>query len=256
MSYWGKLLSLEAWGGQENKTVLRKRIEEYLKLDSRGALHIHDIVKGLCLNDFLWLGTTPKVTSKQDFEIRQKLLQEYVQWLFTSLLRGIVRAFWYVAESTDGDILYFPRHIWHKISHLWLEMYSKDNFIKTELTSKDNYNYGMIKLIPKKNTFRLICVPSKRSPSLLQDKLTPHHQKDQDVKFNTYRANVLRPVRLILQKKLSERSQVDSCYSATAYSTQQIANNILAFKSELLQITPKMPKLYFVKFDMKECYDR
>lgn len=89
----GKLLSLEAWGGQENKTVLRKRIEEYLKLDSRGALHIHDIVKGLCLNDFLWLGTTPKVTSKQDFEIRQKLLQEYVQWLFTSLLRGIVRAF-------------------------------------------------------------------------------------------------------------------------------------------------------------------
>lgn len=252
----GKLLSLEAWGGQGNKTILRKRVEEYLKLDSRGSMHIHDIVKGLRLNDYQWLGTTPKVTSKQDFEIRQKLLQDYVHWLFSTLLKEIIRAFWYVSETTDGEILFFPRHIWHKISQLWLETYSKDNFIRSALTGSESYNYGILELIPKKDTFRVICVPSKRSPHLLDTKLTPEQQKDQDIKFNIYRANVLRPVRLILQTKFNERSQIDTCYSTTAFSTQQIADRILAFKTKLLQKFPSMPKLYFIKFDMKECYDR
>ncbi|KAG5417536.1 EST2 [Candida metapsilosis] len=252
----GKLLSLEAWGGQENKTIIRKRVEEFLKLDSRGALQVHDIVKGLRLNDFHWLGTTSKVTSKQDFEIRQKLLQQYVHWLFSTIVRNIIRSFWFVAESADGEVFYFPRHIWHKISYLWLEMYSGDNLIKSGLTGQEKYNYGMLKLIPKKDTFRLICVPAKRSPTLLDSKLSADEQREQDIKFNIYRANVLRPVRLILQTNLAERRNIDPCYSTTASSTHQIAERILAFKADLSQKFPTMPKLYFVKFDMKECYDR
>ncbi|KAI5957997.1 EST2 [Candida theae] len=252
----GKLLSLEAWGGQANKAIIRNRVEEFLKLESLGIMHVHDIQKGLHLNHYQWLGTSPKVTSKQDFEIRKKLLEKYIYWLFSKVVIGVVRSFWYVTQSTDGEMYYFPRHVWHKTSHLWLERYSRDNFVQTVLTGQESYNYGMLKLIPKRNTFRVICAPSKRSPYLLNTKLTPEAQREQDIKFNTYRANVLRPVRLILQTKFNKRSQIDSCYSATASSTQQIANRILNFKSELLQKHSCIPKLYFIKFDMKECYDR
>ncbi|KAI5951479.1 EST2 [Candida jiufengensis] len=253
----GKILTIEAWGGEKNKKIIRKRIVDYIKLDSNGCLNIHEIMKDLQLKDFTWLGTTSNITSKQDFEIRKNLLKQYITWLFDSLLKKIVKAFWYITESTSGEILFFPRHVWHKISTLWLENYAKDNFIKTTLVGNEKYNYGKLKLVPKKNSFRLICVPVKRSTRLLTEKLSEYEQERQRIEFNVFKANTLRPIRLILIQKLNSKIETDVRFSVTATSNRVVANRMVDFRSRLLSLYDgKIPKLYMIKFDMKECYDR
>lgn len=257
----GKLFNLECWGGLENKKIIRKNIIRYLKLESISKMHIHDVCTGLQLVDFVWFGKNGKngersIHSKQDFEIRFQMMQRYMHWVFEHLVKKIIRNFFYVTESTQGEVLYFPRYIWHKIYNLWLEQYARENFIPTQLTGMEKYNYGRIKLIPKRNTFRVICVPAKRSVSSLGVKLDEKHREKQEIEFNVFRANELRPVRLVLLKKLNEKRQMDISYTTTAISNQQVADKILKFRSELLDKFGAIPPLYVVKFDMKECYDR
>ncbi|KAI5963342.1 EST2 [Candida pseudojiufengensis] len=252
----GKLLPLDAWGGEINKKIIRHKVVEYMNLDPNGTLNVHEITKNLHLKDFVWLGGL-KGSSKQDFEIRSVLLKKYITWIFGTLLKKIVKAFWYTTETTSGEILFFPRHTWYKISTLWLEKYAEDNFIRTNLLGDEKYNYGRLKLVPKKNSFRLICVPIKRSANVLTAQLNEAEQERQKIEYNVYRANTLRPVRLILIHKLNQKIQNDIRYSTTASSTKYVANRIIEFKSNLLeQYSGKIPKLHMIKFDMKECYDR
>ncbi|CAK9435686.1 uncharacterized protein LODBEIA_P04130 [Lodderomyces beijingensis] len=253
----GKLLSLEAWGGPANKKVFRDKTIQYLKLESQSRVHIHDICQGLKLSGFEWFGKA-SISSKQDFEVRTTMMQQYTQWIFESLVKKIIKEFWHVSVSTDGKMLYFPKYVWHKISYLWLERYAQENFIQTGLTGREKYNYGKIKLIPKRATFRVVCVPAKREIAHVARKLDPQTMTKQEIAFNIFRANELRPVRLTLLKKLNERKRENVCYQTTATSNQQVAERIMDFRAELLTKFggTSIPKLYMVKWDMRECYDQ
>lgn len=138
----GKLLPLDAWGGTENKKVIQDRIVDFLRLGANERLHLDDVLSGIKLLKFKWLGVGNNISSQQDFQIRKRLLEGYINWVFISLVKNIVRAFWYVTELSNMDrlkLFYFTHSIWNELSLNWITKYAKETLYKLYHQSpKDN----------------------------------------------------------------------------------------------------------------------
>lgn len=256
----GKLFPLDAWGGAENKKIIKDRIVDFLRLGAGERLHLEDILKGIKLQKFTWLGSGGKIMSKQDFHIRKSLLEGYMYWVFQYLVKNIVRAFWYVTELSNLDhmkLFYFTHEIWNELSHNWITKYTKRNLVKVEPPeTKEKFIYGKMRLIPKRDSFRVVCVPLRQSLDSFNDKRNYNLKQKEKLEYLQYQKNVLRPVRQILQLKLNSLRKSDMGHRSSVNSANEVAELILTFRNRLLKKHDTLPVLYMMKFDMKECYDR
>ncbi|EMG45629.1 hypothetical protein G210_4173 [Candida maltosa Xu316] len=258
----GHLLPLDAWGGPINKKIIQERIVDFIKLGSGGRLHIDDIVRGIKLQDFTWFGNIiGRATSKQEFHIRQSLLIGYVRWLIDSLVKTILRSFWYITDSSNMEstkLLHFPHFTWNSLFSNWMVSYSKQNLEKVDETNfTGKYDYGKLKLVPKKSSFRVICVPIKRSYASIGQKLSPSEVERELYEFRKYSTNVLHPVRQVLRLKVNEQKKAKPSYATSVYSSTEVVEKIVKFRDRLVtKFGEETPLVYMIKFDMKECYDR
>ena len=60
----------------------------------------------------------------------------------------------------------------------------------------------------------------------------------------------------ILRLKLSKLRDTYESYRASVHSSSDVAEKILDYRDSLLTRFGEIPKLFILKFDMKECYDR
>ena len=256
----GKLLPLDAWGGISNKKILKDRVVDFLLLGANEKLHMDDLFRGIKLKDFKWLGRANQISSKQDFELRTTFLKGYLWWLFDYVLKNILRTFWYITETSSimsSELHHFPQYLWKGLYESWVSKYANKNLVKMpSKIQKEQLPCGKIKLIPKRSSFRVICVPSKRSLKLINQKLDPDVLEKEKQEFERYRKEVLLPVGQILRLKLSKLKHQYASYRASVHSSSEVADQILDYRDSLLVRFGKLPKLYIIKFDMKECYDR
>lgn len=256
----GKLLPLDAWGGTENKKVIQDRIVDFLRLGANERLHLDDVLSGIKLLKFKWLGVGNNISSQQDFQIRKRLLEGYINWVFISLVKNIVRAFWYVTELSNMDrlkLFYFTHSIWNELSLNWITKYAKGNLVQVESPeSKGQFTNGKIKLIPKRGGFRVICVPLKQSLYSFNNKRNFALKQKEKWDYIFYQKYTLLPVRQVLQLKLNALRKSDMGHRSSVNSTNEVADRILTFRNDLLKKNKTLPVLYMIKFDMKECYDR
>ncbi|KAF6062899.1 Telomerase ribonucleoprotein complex - RNA binding domain family protein [Candida albicans] len=229
----GKLLPLDAWGGVSNKKIIKDRVVDFLLLGANEKIHMDDLFRGIRLKDFKWLGRAHQISSKQDFELR------------TAFLKG------------ELELNYFPQYLWKELYESWVSKYAKNNLVKMpSKIQREQLPCGKIKLIPKRSSFRVICVPIKRSLKLLNKKLELDTLEKEKREFERYRKEVLSPVGQILRLKLSKLRDTYESYRASVHSSSDVAEKISDYRDSLLTRFGEIPKLFILKFDMKECYDR
>lgn len=256
----GKLFPLEVWGSTRNKSILFRNVVMILNSSLHQQYFVQESLKSVSITEIPWLGKTRRITSKQDHESRCIMLRFFVEWFYFHCVTDIIKLFWYVTESTseESTLFYFPHYNWNVISGPWVSKYI-ETFLEEvrmgeELHVKGldcKFNYGRMRLIPKKRDFRFICVPS-RTPfglSRNQDAKTVEKQKYEYIRYVN---GILRPVRQILSRRSNE---VRNRTIPRSRSFRDIATQISSFKFSLLDRFGQVPNLYFVKFDMKTCYD-
>lgn len=208
-------------------------------------MEIHIIANKLQSSKIEWLGKSPKATSLQDSQNRTIILVRFLHWFYSEFLNNLVGSFWYVTETSRGsgmELLFYPHLIWSEITTPWMTNYELNNL--KDVTSTCNihghnvngkgFYHGKLRLIPKPNDFRLLCIPIKSKSS----------------QFNHHMYNYIYPVRSLLREKLNKKSKTSKYPSC--HSTVEV---IIKLKEFLKLSNRKGEKLFLIKFDMKQCYD-
>ncbi|CAI5757063.1 unnamed protein product [Candida verbasci] len=249
----GKIMSLDAWGGPKNKIMIKRKIKQFLDMKPYEKFSTHELISGLQLSKFKFLGRTPYCMCKQDHETRKKFLKLYIKWIF-KMVKRLLKCFWYITEytsSSDNELYYFSQFLWTRLCIHWETEYVKKFLVQCQITGNERFNFGSVRIIPKVSKFRTICIPSRISINYKGLELDEKAKTSQRIQFTIYSKQQIAPVRQILQLKLNQIKQMKLSYQSTVYSKFEIMQRIKEFK-----LKNKGKKFFILKFDMMECFDR
>lgn len=249
----GKTFPLSVWGSNKNKCRILKHLAKFITNGKYDRLMVHTVLKNILVTEIRWLGK-PAVTSPQDLVKRTAMLGAFVQWLFERYTCGAIAKVWHVTEATNSTgLLFYPHSVWRQLTLAWLLSYIERYLFETKRDGStahfEKFNYGDLRLVPKKNDFRVLCVPIKR-PFLVDD-ITKEQVFAYKKEYDTFKKNVVLPVLQLIHDKNKRAVQ----RHPRCYSVLDILARIMRFKAQLLQKHETLPKLYMVKLDMKHCFD-
>jgi telomerase reverse transcriptase len=160
----------------------------------------------------------------------------------------LLASFFHITHiSSSNELFFFHHKTWDRISEPFIQKYLETYLVERDILSDIALNADFtdsiksrFKVMPKKaNDFRVINTPLRG--------LTPSKDFEYMNKVN----NEIRPAKRILnQLRLSQTSKFRKITSMS-----QISRFIGQFKEVLNENYSQIPELYFVKFDVKACYD-
>lgn len=264
----GKLVPFEIWGTSKNRAVAFKKTAAFLKAGKHEGSDIRTLTLEFALTDMTWLGKSAQITSRQDYDMRFMLLSNFLNWLFSDFVCKLVREFWHVTDSTRpvpnavGGLLYYNHLTWNKLTRQWLKDYIARYMIEAEIATNQDlqkfqrFNYGRLRLIPKANDFRVLCIPIK-TPSLYDFKLPFQNFQENKFEYLNHINNVIGPVRDLIREKARFQMQKMGQHHPRCISTSEVVLQIKQYKLRLKEEgIDDFSKVCAVKFDMKHCYDR
>lgn len=243
------------FGNSRNKEKINAAIKKYISANRRDSLDISELAAGLNISSIKWIGKTGHITSTHDYLMRVQLLRNFLKWLFNAFICNSIRNFWHVAEvssskSHNMSLAFFPHSSWKALTRNWIKSYVENYLDEVTATQKDDQEkilHGRLRVIPKSNDFRPLCVPFNNHGQ--HSKSNPRTCFDA---YKSYDRNVMRPLRDILR---TQQLKAGKGECPRSYSLRDVCKHLAKFKCSLGLNSVCQPKLYGFKFDMKHCYD-
>ncbi|KAL6937451.1 hypothetical protein ACO0RG_003958 [Hanseniaspora osmophila] len=253
-----KLFPLELWGEKHNKAIVFHNLNKLLKMDINKSIPMHLLLQEISFNKMTWIGQT----SSKDNPNFRKEGERFFEWFYLKFFPKIVKTFFYVTNisSKITQIVYYRQDVYMKIVYPFISKYCDDNLQKNKTcvllpndiqTKNQNQNKIMhdlsclhttLRIVPKNlklpNDLRFISIPS------------PHIQFKDLMKFKWFVQDHIIPVRKILQHIRLHYLSVSDSFPKLS-NLYEIPILIKNFKN-LLKVKDSV---YFLKFDVKSCYD-
>ncbi|KAK8055527.1 hypothetical protein PG993_000754 [Apiospora rasikravindrae] len=232
-----------------NKGVVMKKIDQFIHLRRFEGTYLHEVMQGMKVTDIGWLAPERLLvhkTSQTDIQKRIELFQEFLYYVFDSLLIPLIRSNFYVTESnTHTYQLFFFRHdIWKYVAEPAMAAVKSKMFeevsIDAALKILDSRSLGFsqVRLLPKESSIRPIM-------NLRRRMVTKGNTNTLGPSINT----ILGPVHTMLQL---EKSLNPAKLGATMFSVGDIYKRLKTFKSK---IQHSAKPLYFAKVDVQAAFD-
>lgn len=247
------LLPSDAFGvgpdGAQNHQHIMMSIDKFVQMRRFESMTLHRVVQGLRVKSIPWLclpGKEGSKLSKSDHSKRLELLHEFVYYVFDSVLIPLIRANFYVTESSAhrNRLFYFRQDVWRKLSEpsltgLKLNMYSniKPHQARQKLQCR-TLGYSHIRLLPKDQGARPITNLRRRQWKIVSGRRM----------LGTSINNQLAQLFSVLNY---ERYQDPAPLGSAMFSVADLHGRLTKFKSANPQGSP----LFFVKVDIQSCFD-
>ncbi|KAK7738484.1 Telomerase reverse transcriptase [Cytospora paraplurivora] len=252
-----KIIPREFWGHDEvqahNWRIFLRKVDNFIRLRRFETISLHEVIQGFKIIEIEWLeppGLKHRKCSQTDFRKRSEIFQEFLYYIFDSLVIPLIRSNFYVTESNVHRYgLYFFRHdVWKHITEpamaeLKAKMFEEvkvDEALRIRDSRRLGYNLGFshIRLLPKKTSIRPIMNLRRRA-------FMANGKKTLGQSINA----ILGPVynMLKLEKDL-DASRLGSAID----SVGAIYERISGFKQWLGQ---DHGPLYFAKVDVQAAFD-
>ncbi|BGP48846.1 Telomerase reverse transcriptase [Rhodotorula kratochvilovae] len=234
------------WGSDANCRVVQSRISAFIRMRRFETTSLHALMQGFSLLSCEWLSASAQKPTAEDMEKRKELLSEFLFWLFDGFVIDLIRTTFYVTDAAthQNRPLYFRQDDWSALCAPLLaqlgssvfEQVPSSQLIPLQRTRELGFSY--VRLLPKESGVRPI-VNLARRPI----KLGLNGQKE-----------VGQPINKILQGVFDKRKP--HLVGSLVADPQQIFAKLRAFKRRMLdKHGGEMPKLYFVKVDVRAAYD-
>ncbi|KGO64785.1 Telomere reverse transcriptase [Penicillium italicum] len=267
-----KLIPRQFWGvgpdGISNLKLLLRHVDRFIKLRRFESLSLHEVCKGIKTTSIPWLEppqvqtTSPSKTRSKialsDLHKRTELLHEFVFWIFDSILIPLIRSHFYVTESqTHRNRLFYFRHdLWQQLTQQPFGELKAMMFEELEpdqaqrVLARRSLGFGALRLLPKSTGLRPILNLRKRA--LKQSTWG---------KRKTYlAASINASITPIYNMLTYECQQAPAKLGSSMLSIGDMHRRLKAYKEQLSKrlpsvSQPKLPPMYFVKLDIKACFD-
>ncbi|KAK8050638.1 RNA-directed DNA polymerase [Apiospora phragmitis] len=248
-----KIVPDEFWGvgpaQEHNKRVAMKMVGQFIYLRRFEGMYLHEVMRGMKITEVGWLSPERLMvhkTSQTDIQKRLELFQEFLYYVFDSLLIPLIRSNFYVTESnTHKYQLFFFRHdVWKYVAEPAMAAVKSKMFeevsIDAALKILDSRSLGFsqVRLLPKESSIRPIM-------NLRRRMVTKGNSNTLGPSINT----ILGPVHTMLQL---EKSMNPAKLGATMFSVGDIYKRVKEFKSNIHQ---SAKPLYFAKVDVQAAFD-
>ncbi|KGO41911.1 Telomere reverse transcriptase [Penicillium expansum] len=270
-----KLIPRQFWGvgpdGISNLKLVLRHVDRFIKLRRFESLSLHEVCKGIKITSIPWLEppqvqtTSPSKTRSKvalsDLHKRTELLHEFMFWIFDSILISLIRSHFYVTESqTHRNRLFYFRHdLWQHLTEQPFGELKATMFEELEpdraqrVLARRSLGFGALRLLPKSTGLRPILNLRKRA--LKQSTWG---------KQPTYlAASINTSITPIYNMLTYERQQTPAKLGSSMLSIGDMHRRLKAYKEQLSKRLPsvsnpsrsKLPPMYFVKLDIKACFD-
>ncbi|KAJ5841227.1 Telomere reverse transcriptase [Penicillium rubens] len=269
-----KLIPRQFWGagpdGISNFKLVLRHVDRFIKLRRFESLSLHEVCKGVKITSIPWLEpqvqTTPtsKTRSKialSDLHKRTELFHEFIFWFFDSILIPLIRSHFYVTESqTHRNRLFYFRHdLWQQLTKQPFGDLKATMFEELEpdqaqrVLARRSLGFGALRLLPKSTGLRPILNLRKRA-----------WKESSWGNSKTYlAASINSTITPVYNMLTYECQQVPAKLGSAMLSIGDMHRRLKAYKEQLSKGLPlgsnpwqsKLPQMYFVKLDIKGCFD-
>ncbi|KAJ5938172.1 hypothetical protein N7454_004514 [Penicillium verhagenii] len=178
-----RLIPLKFFGdgpeGLFNRKAIMKHVDSFIKMRRFESPSLHEVCTGLKIANISWLAS-PKLHNPQggentkmslsDFRKRMEMFQEFIYYIFDSILLPLVRANFYVTESQihRNRLFYFRHDVWQRLTKQPLANLKTAMFEEIEtsraqrLLNQRSLGVGSLRLLPKSSGIRPILNLRKR----------------------------------------------------------------------------------------------
>lgn len=241
---------VEIYGSKHNKAVILESLSLLIFGDKGTSLRMAELMNGIHLQDVRWLGKHYEGKwNKQDYEKRRRYFECFINWLFGQFFPYLLASFFHITHiSSSKELLFFRHATWNELSNIAIRNYKEENLKHAQFGIKEGGNesndfvlHCKFRIMPKKNNeFRVINVP-----------LRGRTYEDQ-AEYDEYVRKEVRPTKWILSQLRHLKPSKFPKITATS--------DVPVILREFKEMTCKSKKsfdsnLYFIKFDVKECYD-
>ncbi|PNH76610.1 hypothetical protein VD0001_g907 [Verticillium dahliae] len=264
-----KLIPDDFWGSgssrRSNKQLVMTKVHHFVKLRRFESLSLSEVASGLKVTDIGWLappGLKSQKTSLTDMNKRLEILNEFLYYVFDSLLIPLLRSNFYVTESSVHRYkLFFFRHdIWRYVAEPAMAELKATMFEEVKLDharrilENRKLGFSQVRLLPKQISMRPITNLRRRAAPIGNKKMLG--LSINSILGPVYSALKLEKVSLPswyeVKHRLTTQELDPSKLGASMFSVPDVYRRLNAFKNSLGD-TPG--KLYFVKLDVKAAFD-
>ncbi|KAF5723392.1 telomerase reverse transcriptase [Fusarium mundagurra] len=248
-----KIIPKDFWGDEavqkHNKSTIMRNVDSFIRLRRFETMSLHEIIQNITIANISWLHSPilgEHKPSKTDTAKRLEIFNEFIYFVFDSLLIPLVRNTFYVTESNTHryQVFYFRHEVWRHIAEPammelradMLEEVKLDDALQVLRSRK--MGFSQVRLLPKGNKLRPIMNLRRRAMT-----------RGPSSKLGRSINAILGPVHSLL--KLEKRIN-PSKLGSTMFSVSDIYTRLKLFKQSL---GPEYGKLYFVKADVKAAFD-
>ena len=229
--------------GEENRNKLMRWVDHFIKMRRNETLNLHVTLQGIKICAVSWLkppNLASQTMSVSDRDKRIHIFNEFMYFIFDSLLIPLLRSNFYVTESAvhRSRLFYFRHDVWRKISEPSLAQLKLTMFDEVALAPKlQTLGHSTIRLLPKLNGIRIIANLKKKIMKNFRGKMVLSNGINKQ----------LEPVFDVLNY---ERSKQPLRLGSSIFSSNEVHGRLKEFKTRIVG-----QKLYFVKLDIKSCFD-
>jgi telomerase reverse transcriptase len=181
-----RIIPHEFWGDKEreshNLELVMKKVDHFVRLLRFESMSLLEVREGLKMADMTWL-VPPQLrgrkSSASDTSKRLEILDEFLYYVFDSILIPLIRSNFYVTESnTHRNKLFFFRHdIWRHVAEPAMAALRVNMFEEVKLdeamrilTSR-KLGFSQIRLLPKGAAVRPITNLRRRTVTIGNKKI-------------------------------------------------------------------------------------
>ncbi|KAK8849571.1 hypothetical protein IAR55_004906 [Kwoniella newhampshirensis] len=251
-----QVLSPVIMGSQRNVTVLKAHARRFVQVKQYEPVSLHSLLDGIAISDFDWLGYGGDQRATQsEMTMRRQLVEDFVKWLFDDFLVPLLKNTFYITETaaTRYETVYYSQEEWAQATKPHFEQLQQ-NLLK-ELDKNQSFfalqgplGVSAVRLIPKPAGFRPIVNLGRKikRPNILGISTVGIKQKEMTAN------QILRGVHQVLT---FEKDRHRNKLGGSLFGTNEIFDPIQELKTDLIQKHGKLPRLFFVKMDIKAAFD-
>ena len=240
--------------GERNWRLLLQSVDRFVRCRRHETLTLHGIVQGMRLNSIAWLDHPETVAENKrpasDTAKRTEIFQELLYYIFDSFLMPLLRSNFYITESsTDRYRLFYFRHdVWRQVTAssvatLQESMLHRMSVEKAKRILKQRGSgHAQVRLVPKGTGVRPI-MNLGRKAMVARNGNTVMGRSINDL---------LKPAHSMLTY---ERHRQPEMLASSVFCVNDIFPRLRQFRSMFPMAGGLHPPFYFVKVDVRSCFD-